>query len=138
VARPALRDALARETPLVTPLAHDALSARLIELAGFHAERAVGIGAADDPRLGIAERLQCVGTAFRGAFCSAAMFEGVDTPWLSPAELGEMGFTQVSYPASLIFRAVAAMRDGLAAPPRRRDRGAEADGERRRDARHAG
>jgi hypothetical protein len=26
-----------------------------------------------------------------------------------------MGFTQVSYPASLIFRAVAAMRDGLAA-----------------------
>jgi 2-methylisocitrate lyase-like PEP mutase family enzyme len=35
--RPSIRDALARETPLVTPLAHDALSARLIELAGFHA-----------------------------------------------------------------------------------------------------
>jgi 2-methylisocitrate lyase-like PEP mutase family enzyme len=32
-----LRDALARETPLVTPLAHDALSARLIEQAGFRA-----------------------------------------------------------------------------------------------------
>ena len=35
--RPTIRDALARETPLVTPLAHDALSARLIEQAGFHA-----------------------------------------------------------------------------------------------------
>jgi 2-methylisocitrate lyase-like PEP mutase family enzyme len=35
--RPAIRDAHAGETPLVTPLAHDALSARLIELAGFHA-----------------------------------------------------------------------------------------------------
>jgi 2-methylisocitrate lyase-like PEP mutase family enzyme len=37
VTRPTIRDALARETPLVTPLAHDALSARLIELAGFRA-----------------------------------------------------------------------------------------------------
>jgi 2-methylisocitrate lyase-like PEP mutase family enzyme len=37
VTRPTIRDALTRETPLVTPLAHDALSARLIELAGFHA-----------------------------------------------------------------------------------------------------
>jgi 2-methylisocitrate lyase-like PEP mutase family enzyme len=32
-----LRDALERERPLVTPLAHDALSARLIARAGFHA-----------------------------------------------------------------------------------------------------
>ena len=35
--RPTLRSALARERPLVTPLAHDALSARLIARAGFHA-----------------------------------------------------------------------------------------------------
>lgn len=35
--RPTLRDALARERPLVTPLAHDALSARLIARAGFRA-----------------------------------------------------------------------------------------------------
>src|SRR5215212_3266331 len=32
-----LRQALAAEYPLVTPLAHDALSARLIEQAGFRA-----------------------------------------------------------------------------------------------------
>lgn len=56
---------------------------------------------------------QRVGAAFKGAFLSAAMFEGGDTPWLSPADLGAMGFQQVSYPSSLIFRAVAAMRDGL-------------------------
>ncbi|HVO90792.1 MAG TPA: isocitrate lyase/PEP mutase family protein [Casimicrobiaceae bacterium] len=35
--RPTLRSALASERPLVTPLAHDALSARLIEHAGFRA-----------------------------------------------------------------------------------------------------
>jgi 2-methylisocitrate lyase-like PEP mutase family enzyme len=65
-----------------------------------------------------------VGAAFKGAFLSAAMFEGGDTPWLSPAELGAMGFQQVSYPASVILRAVKAMRDGLAALRRHAD-GAE-------------
>jgi 2-methylisocitrate lyase-like PEP mutase family enzyme len=72
-----------------------------------------GLRTADDYRR--------VGAAFRGTFCSAAMFEGADTPWLTPAELGGMGFTQVSYPASLIFRVVAAMRDGLAALRRHAD-----------------
>jgi 2-methylisocitrate lyase-like PEP mutase family enzyme len=66
-----------------------------------------------------------VGAAFRGVYSSAAMFEGGDTPWLTPAELHEMGFMQVSYPASLIFRAIAAMRDGLAALRRHAD-GAQA------------
>ena len=56
-----------------------------------------------------------VGAAFRGTYCSAAMFEGGDTPWFTPAELGAMGFMQVSYPASLIFRATEAMRAGLEA-----------------------
>ncbi|QJP16097.1 isocitrate lyase/PEP mutase family protein [Starkeya sp. ORNL1] len=248
--RSSIRDALARETPLVTPLAHDALSARLIEQAGFHAfaiggsamlaarhaypdigligltdmtqgisdiaaatsipfladaddgygdvksvarlvaaYEAIGVGgfliedqdrdskqqradkaaavvdeavieaklrtaiaARGNPEtfiigrtdaygpLGLdtamrrAERFlklgadgifiaglrteedyRRVGAAFRGSYCSAAMFEGGDTPWLSPAELGAMGFMQVSYPASLIFRVVAALRDGLEA-----------------------
>jgi 2-methylisocitrate lyase-like PEP mutase family enzyme len=56
-----------------------------------------------------------VGETFRGAFMSAAMFEGGDTPWLTPAALGEMGYSQVSFPVSLILRAVEAMREGLAA-----------------------
>lgn len=62
-----------------------------------------------------------VGAAFKGAFLSAAMFEGGDTPWLAPADLGAMGFIQVSFPASLIFRIVGAMRDGLAAIRRHAD-----------------
>lgn len=254
--RKTIRDALARETPLVTPLAHDALSARLIEQAGFHAfaiggsallaarhaypdigligltdmvegirdiaaasslpfmadaddgygdvksvarlvkaYEAIGVGgflvedqdrdhkqqraekaaavvdesvieaklraamaARDNPEtfivgrtdsygpLGLdiamrrAERFlklgadgifiaglrteddyRRVGAAFRGAYCSAAMFEGGDTPWFTPAELHEMGFLQVSYPASLIFRVTAAMQDGLAALRRHAD-----------------
>ncbi|ARP80738.1 hypothetical protein CAL12_07740 [Bordetella genomosp. 8] len=257
--RPSLRDALKRETPLVTPLAHDALSARLIEQAGFHAfavggsamlaarhaypdigligltdmvqglrdiaaasslpfiadaddgygdvksvarlvaaYEAIGvsgflvedqsrdhkqqradkaalvvdeavieaklkaamqarrnpetfiIGRTDaygplglDAALRRAERFLAlgvdgvfiaglrreedyrrVGAALKGAYLSAAMFEGGDTPWLSPAELGAMGFTQVSYPASLILRVVQALRDGLSALRRHAD-GAE-------------
>jgi 2-methylisocitrate lyase-like PEP mutase family enzyme len=55
-----------------------------------------------------------VGKALRGTFLSAAMFED-GSCWLSPPELGELGFTQVSFPASLIFRAVEAMAAGLAA-----------------------
>lgn len=59
------------------------------------------------------EDYERVGSTFRGAFLSAAMFEGGDTPWLAPADLGAMGFSQVSFPVSLIFRAVAAMMEGL-------------------------
>lgn len=62
-----------------------------------------------------------VGAAFKGAFLSAAMFEGGDTPWLSPADLGAMGFTQVSYPSSLLLRAVGALQDGLSALRRHAD-----------------
>jgi 2-methylisocitrate lyase-like PEP mutase family enzyme len=62
-----------------------------------------------------------VGAAFKGAFLSAAMFEGGDTPWLAPADLGSMGFTQVSYPSSLLLRIVGAMQDGLAALRRHAD-----------------
>ena len=56
-----------------------------------------------------------VGAALRGNFLSAAMFEGGATPWLSPRVLFEMGFTQISFPASIIMRSFLAMRDGLEA-----------------------
>ncbi len=56
-----------------------------------------------------------VGASLRGAtLLSAAVFETPGMPWPAPAELGAFGFTQVSYPASLIFRATAAIADGLA------------------------
>ena len=55
-----------------------------------------------------------VGRTFKGAMLSAATFEGSAMPWLSPAELGAMGFRHVSYPASLIFRITKTMSDTLA------------------------
>lgn len=56
-----------------------------------------------------------VGRELRGvSLLSAALFETPGTPWPSPAVLGEMGFTQVSYPASMIFRVTAALEAGLA------------------------
>lgn len=60
------------------------------------------------------EEFEQVGATLRGAFLSAAMFEGGDTPWLTPAALADMGFAHVSYPATLLFRAVAAMHSTLA------------------------
>ena len=36
-------------------------------------------------------------------------------PWPSPAELRELGFAHVSYPATLVFRIVATMHSALAA-----------------------
>jgi 2-methylisocitrate lyase-like PEP mutase family enzyme len=42
------------------------------------------------------------------------MFEGSGTPWLSPAELGAMGFRHVSFPVSIMFRVVGAMKSCLA------------------------
>ena len=54
-----------------------------------------------------------VGRELSGGFLSAAMFEVGGSPWLKPRDLGEMGFTQVSFPTSVIFRAVGAMRSAL-------------------------
>ena len=61
------------------------------------------------------EDLVRVGKTLKGAFLSAAMFEGEGTPWLTPQDLGAIGFRHVSYPATLMFRIVATMADTLAA-----------------------
>jgi 2-methylisocitrate lyase-like PEP mutase family enzyme len=61
------------------------------------------------------EDFERVGRELKGATLSAAIFEGVGTPWLSPAELATLGFRHVSFPATLIFRAVASMQATLAA-----------------------
>jgi 2-methylisocitrate lyase-like PEP mutase family enzyme len=55
-----------------------------------------------------------VGRELKGTLLSAAVFEGVDTPWLTPQTLGEMGYAHVSFPASLMFRIVGTMADTLA------------------------
>jgi 2-methylisocitrate lyase-like PEP mutase family enzyme len=61
------------------------------------------------------EDFERVGRTLKGAILSAAMFESEGTPWLTPQDLGEMGFRHVSYPSSLIFRVTRVMADALAA-----------------------
>ena len=68
-----------------------------------------------------ADEFARVGRTLQGAMVSAAIFEGVGTPWLTPAELGDMGFSHVSFPASLIFRAVGSMEQTLRALRRHAD-----------------
>jgi 2-methylisocitrate lyase-like PEP mutase family enzyme len=61
------------------------------------------------------EDMERVGSRLKGSILFAAMFEGTGTPWLTPAELGAMGFRVVSYPATLMFRIVQTMSDTLSA-----------------------
>jgi 2-methylisocitrate lyase-like PEP mutase family enzyme len=54
-----------------------------------------------------------VGKAFKGSWNAAAIFEDAATPWLSPAELHGMGFSQIAYPNILIGRVAKAIESGL-------------------------
>jgi 2-methylisocitrate lyase-like PEP mutase family enzyme len=54
-----------------------------------------------------------VGAAFKGQWNAAAIFQGGATPFLSPAELHKMGFSQVAYPNLLIGRVAKAVETGL-------------------------
>lgn len=94
----------------------DAYGALGLDAALRRAERflALGVDGVFIAGLRTPEEYERVGSRLRGAVLLAAMFEGSGTPWLAPAELGAMGFRQVSYPVSVMFRVVAAMRDGLA------------------------
>lgn len=62
-----------------------------------------------------------VGRELSGTFLSAAMFEVGGSPWLSPKDLGEMGFSQVSFPTSVIFRVAEAIQSALTALRRHAD-----------------
>jgi 2-methylisocitrate lyase-like PEP mutase family enzyme len=94
----------------------DAYGALGLDEALRRAERFMAIGADGVFVAGLRteEDFARVGRTLKGApFLSAAMFEGSGTPWLTPQALGEMGFTQVSFPISLLLRTVAAMTDAL-------------------------
>jgi 2-methylisocitrate lyase-like PEP mutase family enzyme len=54
-----------------------------------------------------------VGAAFKGQWNAAAIFQGGTTPFLSPAELHALGFSQVAYPNLLIGRVTKAVETGL-------------------------
>jgi len=95
----------------------DAFGVLGLDAALRRAERFANLGAEGVFVAGLrkTEDFEKVGRALKGVpLLSAAMFEGGDTPWLMPAELGRMGFTQVSFPSTLIFRVAAVMHAALA------------------------
>ena len=95
----------------------DAYGALGLDAAIERAERylALGVDGVFVAGLKAADEYERVARELKGAILSAAVFEGVDTPWLTPATLGAMGYAHVSFPASLIFRIVGTMHETLAA-----------------------
>jgi len=93
----------------------DAYGAEGLDAAIKRAERFLGLGVDGIFVAGLKtlEDYVRVGKAFKGTWNCAAIFEAAATPWLTPAELFDMGFSQVAYPNILIGRVAKAMEQGL-------------------------
>jgi 2-methylisocitrate lyase-like PEP mutase family enzyme len=93
----------------------DAYGAEGLDAALKRAERFLRLGADGIFVAGLKtpEDYVRVGKAFKGAWNCAAIFEAAATPWLTPAELLNMGFSQVAYPNILIGRVAKAAETGL-------------------------
>ena len=93
----------------------DAYGAEGLDAAIKRAERFLRLGADGIFVAGLKtpEDYVRVGKAFKGAWNCAAIFEAAATPWLTPAELFNMGFSQVAYPNILIGRVAKAVEHGL-------------------------
>ena len=58
------------------------------------------------------EQLAKIGKAFKGEQLATSVLEnGGKTPWLAPKQFGEMGYTMVLYPTTILFRATRAIQD---------------------------
>jgi 2-methylisocitrate lyase-like PEP mutase family enzyme len=55
-----------------------------------------------------------VGQELRGAILYAALFETPGMPWPTPAEMGSLGYSLVSYPATVMFRVASTISGTLA------------------------
>jgi 2-methylisocitrate lyase-like PEP mutase family enzyme len=57
------------------------------------------------------KELQKVGQTFQGSPLATSILEnGGKTPWLPPQQFGDMGFTMLLYPTTLLFRATRAIQ----------------------------
>jgi 2-methylisocitrate lyase-like PEP mutase family enzyme len=113
-----LRAALAERTDPHTMIIGrtDAYGVHGLDEALRRAERFVQLGCEGIFVAGLRtlQELERVGRTLRGvALLSAALFETPGMPWPAPIALAQMGFTQVSYPASMILRVAAALQVGL-------------------------
>jgi len=51
------------------------------------------------------EQLKTIGKAFKGEHLATSVLEnGGKTPWLSPKEFGDLGYTMLLYPTTILFR----------------------------------
>ena len=105
-----------RERDLFIIARTDALSVEGRKRALKRAEKYLKAGAdgvyVEAPRS--REELEEIGKAFKGVPQVTNMFEGDnETPWLTPMELHQLGFSMILYPTSLLFRVVRAIERGL-------------------------
>jgi len=66
------------------------------------------------PGIARPEEIARAGSALRGTYQMIVMSEGGKTPWLSPAELYGMGYSQVAYPSFVVLRTALAVARALA------------------------
>jgi 2-methylisocitrate lyase-like PEP mutase family enzyme len=60
------------------------------------------------------KQLRQIGKTFKGVPQMTNMFEGDDeTPWLTPGELHDLGFSMILYPTTLLFQIVKTMQLAL-------------------------
>jgi 2-methylisocitrate lyase-like PEP mutase family enzyme len=60
------------------------------------------------------EELRRVGETFRGVPLAVSVLEGGGkTPWLAPSAFGELGFSMILYPTTVLFRATRAIERAL-------------------------
>lgn len=56
-----------------------------------------------------------VGSVFKGVPLATSILEnGGKTPWLSPEEMGELGYSMILYPTTVIFQVAYAIKIALA------------------------
>src|SRR5947209_9848485 len=95
----------------------DALAAEGLDSALRRGEQYLKAGAdgvyVEGPKT--VEQLQQIGKAFKGTPLATSVLEnGGKTPWVSPKEFGEMGFSMILYPTTLVFRATYAIQQAAA------------------------
>jgi 2-methylisocitrate lyase-like PEP mutase family enzyme len=60
------------------------------------------------------EELEKIGKALKGVPLATSILEdGGKTPWTSPKDLADMGYTMILYPTTIIFQVVHAIQHGL-------------------------
>jgi 2-methylisocitrate lyase-like PEP mutase family enzyme len=91
----------------------DALAPEGVDAAIKRAEKYLKAGAdgvyVEGPRS--EDELKRIGKAFKGEQLATSVLEnGGKTPWLAPGEFGDMGYTMLLYPTTILFRAAHATR----------------------------